>query len=142
MNQVDPTSLSCTDTIEEPRQEITHVPLWVKGIVAVGAILFAMRIPSFPSSLTDAIQKNQAGEAYGNEQYAQAANLYKDLHTRYPSDKNIVRRLGLSCYHADLYIEAINAFHQLEGIKMSKRDVDEINAAISDMATKLNSETR
>ena len=32
-------------------REVTHVPLWVKGILAVCAILFAVRIPDFKSSL-------------------------------------------------------------------------------------------
>lgn len=134
-----------TPAVETPRllpKEVTHVPLWVKGIVAAGLILFAVQMPSFMDSLSDAIQKNRAARAYDKGQFSQAIDRYKDLRGRYPADHELVKRLGFSYYRAGLFVESIETFNQLAGVKMPKREVEEINAAISDMAAKLNFKPR
>jgi Flp pilus assembly protein TadD len=121
-----------------PPQEIHHVPVWVKGIVVAGLALFLIQLPSFGSSLTDAIQKKQAANNFREGQYTQAIAGYSALRTRYPKDKVLTKQLGLSQYRAGQYIEAIDTFNQLAGVKMPKHDVEEINAVIADIATKLN----
>jgi len=126
------------DSAPNPPQEVTHIPLWVKGLVAVSVILFAVDTPNFMSSLSDAIQKNRAEKAYQSGQYAQAIDRYKDLRSRYPTDDNFIKQLGFSYYRAGRYSEALDTFNLLAGIKMPKREAEEINAAISDIATKLN----
>lgn len=142
MQQTELPSSPTAETTVEPLQEVTHVPLWVKGIVATGALLFAVQMPSFMSSLSDAIQKSRAAKEYDSAQFAQAIDRYRDLQSRYPTDNDLVKRLGFSYYRAGLYVESIGTFNHLAGVKMPKRDVDEINAAVSDMAAKLNSKTR
>jgi TolA-binding protein len=119
-------------------QEIHHVPVWVKGIVVAGVALFLIQLPSFGSSLTDAIQKKQAANNYREGLYTQAIAGYSALRTRYPNDKVLTKQLGLSQYRAGQYIEAIDTFNQLAGVKMPKHDVEEINAVIADITTKLN----
>lgn len=142
MQQTGPTSSPVAETPADIPGEVTHVPLWVKGIAAAGAILFAVQMPGFAASLSDAIQKSRAEKAYGKGDFSQAIDRYKDLRGRYPADNNLVRHLGLSYYHAGRYVESIETFHLLAGVKMPKRDVEEINAAEADMADKLNLNTR
>lgn len=125
-----------TEMAASPR-EIQHVPLWVKGIVAAGAILFAIQMLEFKSSLSDAIQKNRAVTADKAGQYVKAIDLYQGLRLRYPNDKDLKKQLGFAQYHAGQYIDALETFNLLAGIKMPKREVDEINAAISDIVAKL-----
>ncbi len=118
-------------------QEIRHVPLWVKGIVIVGVILFAIQLPNFKSSLTDAILKQKASDAEKAGQYMKEAEFYSDLLSRYPNDKGLVKKLGFAQYHAGLYSSALNTFNLLEGVKLPNREIEEINAAVSDIAEKL-----
>jgi tetratricopeptide (TPR) repeat protein len=126
------------DEIAAAQQEIQHVPTWVKGIVAAGAILFAIQMLDFKSSLSDAIEKNRAAMADRAGQYAKAISLYKDLRVRYPEDNNLKKELGFVQYRAGLYAEALQTFNLLAGVKMPKAEVNKINAAISDSAAKLN----
>ena len=123
-------------------EEIRHVPLWVKGMVAGGAILFLIQIPTFTSSLSDAIQKSRASTAYDTGQYVQAVDKYKELHARFPADKELTKKLGFAQYRLGQYIETLNTFDQLVGVKMSKKEIDEINAVVSDIAAKLNLKTK
>jgi tetratricopeptide (TPR) repeat protein len=129
-------------TESAPPEEIRHVPLWVKGIVAGGAVLFLIQIPSFTSSLSDATQKSRASAAYDKGQYLQAIDLYKALHARYPADKELIKQLGFAHYRAGQYLESISAFDQLAGAKLPKRDVEEINSLISDISARLNLQTK
>jgi tetratricopeptide (TPR) repeat protein len=124
------------------REEIHHVPLWVKGIIAIGAILFLIQIPTFFSSLSDAVKKSLASTAYNQAQYSQAIELYKELGQRYPTDKEIIKNIGFAYYRSGQYLETINTFNRLAGVKMSKKEVDEINAVISDIARKTNQKTQ
>lgn len=133
-----PIQTEVIEPVSEPPEEVVHVPLWVKGIVAGGAILFATQIPTFAGSLSDAIQKSRASKAYDNAQYSQAIDRYMDLRGRYPADKELTKRLAFSYYRAGSYIEAIDTFSQLGGTKMPKREIDEIEAAVVDIANKLN----
>ena len=119
-------------------EEIRHVPLWVKGMVAIGVLLFLIQMPTFTSSLSEAIQKSRASTAYDKGQYLQAVEKYKELHLHYPADKELIKKLGFAHYRAGQYIEALNTFDQLVGVKMTKNEVAEINAVISDIAAKLN----
>lgn len=137
MQQAESTPPTSTETVPEAPLEITHVPLWVKGIVAIGAVLFVVQMPGFMSSLSDAIQKNRAAKAFEAAQFAQAIDGYKVLHERYPRDLGLIKRLGFSYYRAGQYVESIETFNQLSGKTMTKSDVDEINAVISEMAEKL-----
>lgn len=118
-------------------EEVRHVPLWVKGIVAGGVVLFAVQMFSFSGSLTDAIQKHHASTAFDKGEYAQAIDLYGGLHSRFPKDKVLIKKLGFAHYRAGQYVEALRTFDLLADVKMSKSDVGEINAAISDSAEKL-----
>ena len=118
-------------------QEIQHVPHWVKAIVVVGAVLFAIQLPDFKSSLTDAVQKSRASSAANAGQYTKAIEIYANLHSRYPTDKGLVKQLGFAQYHAGQYTGAFATFNLLAGVKMPKREVEEINAAIADIASKL-----
>ena len=59
--------------------EIKVVPHWVKGIVAAGIVLFAIQLPNFSSSLTDAITKSRAASAEENGRHEEAIRLYADL---------------------------------------------------------------
>lgn len=122
-------------------EEIRHVPLWVKGMVAGGAILFLIQLPSFTSSLSDAIQKNSASADFDRGEYVQAADKYKALHARYPADQKITKELAFAQYRAGLYVDTLKTFDQLAGVKMTKKEVDEINAVISDVAAKLDLKT-
>ncbi len=133
---------SNANTPEESPEEVTHVPLWVKGIVATGAIIFAIQMPGFGTSLSDAILKNRGEKAFESAQYSVAIDCFEDLHVRYPSDHDLTKRLGFSYYRAGQYINAIEKFSQIEGEKLPKREVDKINAAMADMVVKLNPETR
>ncbi len=117
------------------------MPLWVKGLIAAGLVLCAVQMPRFSSSLADAVQKNRAEIAYSESQYTRAIDLYKDLHLRYSDDKKTTRFLGLSYYRSGLYAEAIDTFNKLADIKMPKGEVDEINAAILDIQSKLGLES-
>lgn len=124
-------------TLADHHEEIQHVPIWVKGIVVAGVILFAIQLPSFKSSLNDSIHKHRAAAADKAGQYENAIDLYTELRTRYPNDKNLKKQLGLAQYRAGQYIDALNTFDLLAGEKMPKREVEEINAVIADIATKL-----
>jgi tetratricopeptide (TPR) repeat protein len=126
----------------KPPQEITHVPVWVKGILAISVFLFAVQIPDFPDSLRDAVRKSRATKAYYDGQYTRAIEHYKHLHARYPKDNDIVKNLGFSYYRAGLYVEAIETFNLLAGVKMPKDEVVRINLAVSDMAAKMNHKTK
>jgi hypothetical protein len=132
-----PIETEVTESVSELPEEVVHVPLWVKGIVAGGAILFATQIPTFAGSLSDAIQKSRASKAYDNAQYSQAIARYKDLGNRYPADKNLTKRLAFSFYRAGSYAEAIDTFSQLGGTKMPKREIEEIEAAVADILNEL-----
>ncbi len=127
------------ETAVSPR-EIQHVPVWVKGMVAAGAILFAIQMLDFKSSLSDAIQKSRAVTADRAGQYVKAIDLYKELRVRYPNDKDLKKELGFAQYRAGLYADALQTFNLLAGIKMPKQEVAEINAAIADSAAKLNNQ--
>lgn len=142
MQQDEPTPPLNADAAVELPQEVTRVPLWVKGIVVTGAVLFAVQMSGFMGSLSDAVQKSRAEKAYDDARYAQAIDSYKALHSRYPADKNLIKRLGFSYYRAGLYVEAIDMFNELAGKEMPQREIDEINAAVSDMAARLNLKTR
>ena len=128
--------------VAQPLQEIIHVPLWVKGLLICGVILFAVELPGFGRSLSDAIQKSRAEKAYASAQYSLAIDGYKELHRRYPSDRNLVKYLGFAYYRAGLYAESLETFDLLAGMKMPKREANEINSAISDIAAKLNLKTK
>lgn len=117
------------------------VPPWVKGMVAIAGVLFLIQLPTFPSSLSDTIQKNQAERAYRQGQYGTAIEQFSDLLGRYPRDFNIKRQLGLSQHGAGQYREAIATFDQLVGVEMSKGEVEEIRAAIFESKAKLKSGT-
>jgi tetratricopeptide (TPR) repeat protein len=121
-------------------EEVTHVPLWVKGLVLAGAILFALQIPTFTDSLSDAIQKKQALNAYNHGFYSQAIDQYKELCARYPDDRTLIKQLGFSYYSAGLYLEAAETFNRLAGIRMPRHEANEIESALSDIAEKLNSQ--
>lgn len=126
---------------QEETQQVTHVPLWVKGLIGAGLVLCAVQMASFRSSLADSVQKNRAEIAYSEAQYTRAIDLYKDLHHRYSNDKKTIRFLGFSYYRSGLYAEAIDTFNKLAGIEMPKGEVDEINAAILDIQSKLGLES-
>ena len=119
---IEPQNIATEST---PPEEIHHVPLWVKGMVAGGAILFLIQIPTFTSSLSDAIQKSRASAAYDKGQYLQAIDHYKELHARYPSDKELTKKLGFAHYRAGQYLETLGTFDQLAGVKMPKKEVEE-----------------
>lgn len=126
-----------TEPAPELPQEVTHIPLWVKAIVVICAVLCLAQIPAFLKTFPDALQKSRAEKAYEKGQYAQAVNGYEYLHAHYPSDTAFTRRLGLSYYRAGSYLESIRTFRLLEDVPMPERDVKEINAALTDMAEKL-----
>lgn len=118
-------------------QEVTHVPGWVKAMMAAGLVLFAVQLSSFESSLADTVKKRRADNAFNSAQYLVAVALYKDLHDRYPADRYITRFLGFSYHRSGAYAEAVNTFNQLVGTKLGKKEIDEINRAMADMASKL-----
>lgn len=122
-------------TVSPP--EIQYVPLWVKGIVAAGVILFAIQLPDFKRSLMDATIKSRASISDEAGRYTDAIKLYAELRSRYPSDKGLIKKLAFSQYHAGQNFSALETFDLLVGVKMPKREVDEINTAISDIASKL-----
>ncbi len=117
--------------------EILRVPLWVKAIVVFGAILFAVQVPGFPSSLNDAIIKNRAAIADRAGQYTDAIMLYEELRTRYPKDKELIKKLAFCQYHAGQYVPALKTFELLDGVEMPKNEIEKINAAISDIKAKI-----
>jgi hypothetical protein len=117
--------------------EVLHVPLWVKSMLASGVVLFLIQIPTFTDSLSEAIQQSRASTDYDHGQYLQAIEKYKELHAHHPSNTELTKKLGFSYYHAGLYVETLDTFNQLSGVKMSKKDAEEINAAMADIV-KLN----
>lgn len=119
------------------QMEIKTIPHWVKGVVAVGIVLFAIQLPNFSSSLTDAITKSRAASAEENGRHEEAIKLYADLRGRYPSDNSLLKKLAFSQYRAEQYATALATFELLSGVKMSKTEVDEINKAIIDIVAKL-----
>ena len=134
LQQLPPIPTAETDSMP---MEIKAVPHWVKGIVAVGIVLFAIQLPNFSSSLTDAITKSRAASAEENGRHEEAIKLYADLRDRYPSDNSLIRKLAFSQYHAEQYAAALATFELLSGVKMSKTEVEEINKAIVDIVAKL-----
>lgn len=123
-------------------QEIQHIPIWVKGILVTGIVLFAVQLPSFKSSLNDAVLKHRASAADAAGQYPKAIEIFNDLHSRYPNVHELTEMLGFAQYHAKYYVDALNTFNQLAGIKMPAQEVMKINAAISDMSAKLKLNTK
>lgn len=142
MQQAEPTSSADVDVVPEQPPEVTHVPLWVKAIIVIGLVLFAIQIPGFMGSLSDAVQKSRAVEAYDHGQFEQAIKSYESLHGHYPKDSDLTRCLGFSYYHAGRYVDAMNTFKLLDGVKMSKTEIREINHAVSDIVEKLKLKTR
>jgi tetratricopeptide (TPR) repeat protein len=123
------------------QEEIRHVPLWVKVMVAIGLLLFLIQIPDFTNSLSDAIEKSRAAAAYDKRFYFQSVEKYQELHARYPADTKLTKKLGFAHYRAGQYIEALNTFDQLVGVKMTKDEVADINAAVADIVARLNLKT-
>lgn len=122
--------------------EIRHIPLWVKSIVAAALVIFLIQLPNFKDSLTDAVQKKKASAAFNAGEYRKATDIYKQLHSRYMSDHDLTKQLGLSQYQAGEYAAALSTFNLLQGIKLPNRDVDEINYAIKDIEFKLKQQIR
>jgi hypothetical protein len=117
--------------------EIRHVPLWVKGIVAAGLILFAMQLPNFKGSLVDVIRKNRALDADKAGQFPDAVKLYEELHSRYPNDNELIKKLAYSQYHAGQFASALKTFDLLVGVDLSKNEIEKINVVVSDIESKL-----
>lgn len=126
---------------ESALQEVRHVPLWVKSMIVIGAILFLIQLPMLPRSFADAIQKSRATTAYNKGQYPQAIALYKALSTRYPRNTAFTKQLGFAYYHAGRYREALGVLISLAEVEMPQSEVDEIVAVIADIVTKLNHKT-
>ena len=117
-------------------EEVRGVPLWVKGMVVIGVVLFAIRLPDFNSSLQDAIIRNRASIAVEFGQHTAAASLYADLRTRHPSDNGLKKDLAFAQYHAGQYYSAMETFQLLSGVEMASTDVKKINAAVQDIESK------
>jgi len=117
--------------------EIQHVPLWVKCIVAAGLILFAMQLPNFKGSLIDVIRKSRASDADKAGQFPDAVKLYEELHSRYPNDHELIKKLAYSQYHAGQFLSALNTFDLLVGVDLPKSEIEKINIVISDIESKL-----
>ncbi len=126
-----------TTEVNSP-SEIRHIPLWVKGSVAACILLSLIQLLEFKNSLNDAVQKKKAATAYNSGNYIRAIDLYKDLISRYPKDKGLLKALGFAQYRETRYYDSINTFKSLDGEKMLNKEVEEINGAISDMVSKLN----
>ncbi|SNT19009.1 Tetratricopeptide repeat-containing protein [Noviherbaspirillum humi] len=131
-----------TEFASGPLEEVTNVPGWVKALVGGGFVLFAIQMPSFKTSLADAVEKNRAVKAFHGEDYDRAATLFKGLHARFPDDHDLVKRLGFTYYRTGRYAEALDAFNELDGVKMRKRDIREIEEAIVDIESKLSHKTK
>ncbi|MBF0583370.1 MAG: hypothetical protein HQL80_03945 [Magnetococcales bacterium] len=121
----------------DPPEEVKGVPLWVKGMVAVGVVLFAIRLPDFKASLMDATIKNRAAMADEAGRYTDAVHLYVELRTRHPSDNGLKKDLAFAQYQAAQYYSAMETFQLLSGVEMASTDVRKINAAIQDIESKL-----
>jgi len=115
-----------------PLEEIRHIPLWVKGIVIAGVVMFMIQIPAFPKSLSDAIQKKQASEDFEAGHYFQAIEKYSELHDNYPEDIDIIKQLGFAHHRAGQYYNALLVFDKLIGVEMPIEEVELIEATISD----------
>jgi len=123
-------------TITSP-PEIHHVPLWVKAIVVAGLILFALQLPDFKDSLVDVMRKGQAFDADKAGQFAQAAKLYQELRSRYPKDRELIKKLAYAQYHAGQYAAALSTFDLLVDVDLPKSEIEKINIVISDIESKL-----
>jgi len=119
--------------------EIYHVPLWVKGIIAAGLILFAFQLPGFKDSLVDVMRKSRALDADKAGQYAEAAKLYQELRSRYPKDKELIKKLAYAQYHAGQFAAALNTFDLLVDVELPRSEIEKINIVISDIESKLKS---
>ena len=139
---MDSTNTETQETIIEPifYEEIRHVPLWVKGIVAVGVLLSLIQLLDFKSSLMDAVHKRRASAAYAEGKYMQAVALYTDLHARHLKDKDLIKSLGYAQYHAGEYFNALRTFDLLVGEMMNKDDIEKIHSVISDIDSKLSNQ--
>lgn len=121
----------------DPLEEVRCVPLWVKGMVAIGVVLFAIRLPDFKASLMDATIKNRAAMANEAGRYTDAVNFYAELRTRHPSDNGLKKDLAFAQYHAGQYYSAMETFQLLSGVEMASTDVRKINMAVQDIESKL-----
>lgn len=117
----------------QPRREIQSIPLRVKILVAVGAILCANQFLGFKSSLNDAIQKERAVAADSAGNYERAIEIYRELHARYPNDSGLTQKLGFAQYHAGKYIEAKETFNLLASVPLTKNEETEIKAVTTDI---------
>jgi hypothetical protein len=129
-------------TTTEAPPEIKYVPLFVKGIVIAGLILFAIRIPTFNRSLQDAIIKNQAKSAYESGRYEYAVKLYEKIQPQYPEDLNLIKMLAFSYHRANQPIAALQVLSNMEGKRMPKHEVNEINSVIESITLKLKKEIK
>ena len=118
------------------RPEIVHIPLWVKAMLTTAGLLFILQFRDFRSSLNDAVLKNRAEVAEARANYTDAIELYKDLRSRYPSDKYLIKRLGLAYYHAHNFEKASTTFELITGAEFSKKEADEVNRVLSDINSK------
>lgn len=125
------------NTIHLPPIEIHQVPIWVKGMVIVGLILFLVQLPSFKNSLNDTIMKKQAIKARKAGQYTEAITYFEELKQHYPNDKEIIKKLAFTQYEANQYIQSLRTFELLVGTEMPKSEIEKINQAISDMVSKI-----
>lgn len=117
--------------------EITSIPIWVKGILVVGLILFLIRMPYFRQSFSDAVVKSKAETAVKTGKHLDAILHYKKLLIRYPEDKKMIQALGTTYYHAGQYDEAINTFSSLTDVMLDKEDAEAIDGMIKDIFAKM-----
>ncbi|MFZ4552437.1 MAG: tetratricopeptide repeat protein [Aquabacterium sp.] len=118
------------------------VPLWVKAMVAVGGVLFVLQLPGFKASLIDAVDKSRAESAFDHADFSKAIALYASLHAKYPEELSFTRKLGFAYYQSGQYPAALQTFDQLVGKTMAKDEVTKIEAAVADMAKKLNLDSK
>lgn len=114
------------------------VPIWVKGMIAMGLLAFAIQLPAFKKSLGDAIIKYKASVFDESGRYTEAVNLYADLRSRHPTDSKLIVALGTAEYHAGLYFSALETFRLLNGAKMLKSEIEKVKSIESDIKLKIN----
>jgi lipoprotein NlpI len=111
-------------------------PKWIQAVTVALVPCLLVALIQFPSHLSAGIAYERGQKAESAGQYAVAAKDYDKAWGIFPSSDVIGARYGLALYHAGDYGNAVWAFKTLEGKKIPKETVEEVNAAIDDLSRK------
>lgn len=107
------------------------LPVWVKGIFVLMAILFIVAITRFPSTFKAGIAFERGMRAEASGKYLTAMKEYKVVTDRFPNSTLSLARLFISTYNNGSVSEAYEIFKKIAGRNPKDQSiVTEVNGTI------------